>query len=236
MTVKIVRKPNRAEGGITPEERALMNEHCKLWISRSLRTAPVDHSEIKSAIVDLYAAAGLAAPRVVVVPSPLIMAFAYGASAAIWYERRHSSGPATRAATDAAARSFIYDVTRAAIHAATNAATDAAVAAARAATYAAARDAIDAATNAAEFSVLSICFAPSRMMALTPDPVAKLLLLLRCDGVSALNSGEQHMSNLRLCGGVYSHVAFVLLFLLTQKRIDFARDPKCLWMQCRRVV
>ena len=98
---KIIRTPTRAEGGVTPTELEAMAEHSKLWIKRALRTEPVDHDEIKSAVVDLYAAAGLAAPIVVVVPSPLVMAFSYGAAAAIWHGQ-HSN--ATDNATDNATR------------------------------------------------------------------------------------------------------------------------------------
>ena len=134
---KIVRTKSKAYGGITPEEKARMNEHAKLWISRAMRTDPIEPDKIIPAIEGLYQVAGLKKPRVVIVPSPLVMAFAYGASAAIWYARKNpAKGDATYAATGAA--------TYAATYAATGAAT-------RAATYAATRAATDAATGAATY-------------------------------------------------------------------------------------
>ncbi len=140
---KIVRTKTRAEGGITPEEKARMDEHSKLWIGRAMRTEPIEPEKIIPAIEGLYKVAGLKTPRVVIVPSPLVMAFAYGASAAIWYARKNNKATdaATRAATDAAT----YDATDAATRAATYAATYDAT---RAATY----DATSAATRAAKKS------------------------------------------------------------------------------------
>lgn len=107
-------------------------------------------------------------PRVVIVPSPLVMAFAYGAAAAIWqkngaatfaaYDAIDATFAAIAAATDAAIDDATYDATRAAIaaiydatFAATVAATDAtydAIVATRVATRNATRVAIDAATDA----------------------------------------------------------------------------------------
>ncbi len=132
----IIRTPTFAGGGLTPDELARMRAHSALWIARAMRTEPADPAKIVPAIHGLYRAAGLKAPRVVIVPSPLVMAFAYGASAAIWHQR------STRSATDAATRDATYAATYAATDAATYAATDAA-------TYAATRDATDAATRAA---------------------------------------------------------------------------------------
>ncbi len=84
---KIIRTPTKAQGGITPEERVLMAEHVKLWISRAFRTGRTDPAELMPAIEGIYAAANLARPRVVIVPSPLVMAFAFGAASAIWAAR-----------------------------------------------------------------------------------------------------------------------------------------------------
>ena len=106
---KIVRTPTQATGGITADEAKAMKAHADLWISRAMRTTPVDVDEITSAVHDLYAAAGLKQPRVVVVPSPLVMAFAYGASAAIWWNRKTAN--ATRNATDNATRNATYNAT-----------------------------------------------------------------------------------------------------------------------------
>ena len=99
---KIIRTKMRAEGGITAVERSAMEEHAKLWIKRVLRTDPIEPDKIIPAIEALYAAANLKKPRVVIVPSPMVMAFAYGAASAIWYIRKKQKTTATRAATRAA--------------------------------------------------------------------------------------------------------------------------------------
>ena len=91
MANKIVRTETKATGGITPDEKLRMDAHTKIWISRAMRTAPIESGKIIPAIEGLYKAAGLKKPRVVIVPSPLVMAFAYGASAAIWYEKKQGS-------------------------------------------------------------------------------------------------------------------------------------------------
>ena len=123
---KIVRTPTKATGGITDAERDEMKKHADLWISRAMRTTPVDVDEITSAVHDLYAAAGLTQPRVVVVPSPLVMAFAYGASAAIWWNRKtdNATRNATDNATDNATRNATDNATDNATHNATYNATD----------------------------------------------------------------------------------------------------------------
>ena len=106
MTARIVRTPTRATGGITPEEKTRLDEHAKLWIARAFRTDQIEPDKIVPAIEDLYAAAGLKKPRVIIVPSPLVMAFAYGASAAIIYQRKNGSvATATASATDSATAS-----------------------------------------------------------------------------------------------------------------------------------
>ena len=143
--MKIIRTPTRAEGGLTEDERQRMAEHVKLWTARAFRTKPIDPDKITSAIEGIYAAAGLKIPHVVIVPSPRIMAFAGGFSAAIWY-LHDATYDATRAATD----DETYDATRAATHDATRTATSAATSAVTyAATYAATSDATSAVTDAA---------------------------------------------------------------------------------------
>ena len=82
MASKIIRRKDRAEGGITDAERAAMAEHTKTWIANAMRTDRADPQEVREAIVGLYAAAGLPEPRVVLVPSPRIMAFAGGFASA----------------------------------------------------------------------------------------------------------------------------------------------------------
>jgi Zn-dependent protease with chaperone function len=69
-----------------------------------MRTDPIDPAKIVPAIEGLYAAAKLKKPRVVIVPSPLVMAFAYGASAWIWHCRKNGKDAATHDATRAATR------------------------------------------------------------------------------------------------------------------------------------
>lgn len=102
---KIIRTPTRAEGGLMPDEERRMVEHTKMWVSRAFRTAPIEPSKIVPAIEGIYAAAGLKKPRVVIVPSPLVMAFAYGASAAIWHARKNSTTySATRACFEIAGK------------------------------------------------------------------------------------------------------------------------------------
>ena len=139
MDKKIIRTKTRAEGGITPEEKEKMDKISRKWIGIAFRTDPIDPSKIIPAIERLYACAGLKKPRVVIVPSPCVMAFAYGASAWIWYCRKNAS---TLAATLAATLSATLSATRDATDAATDAAT-------RAATYVATRDATDFATRVA---------------------------------------------------------------------------------------
>jgi hypothetical protein len=154
----IIRTPSRASGGITAEERRLMDEHTKVWIKRAFRTEPIVPEKIVPAIKALYAAAGLTSPRVVIVPSPLVMAFAYGAAGAIWATRdaaraekyaatydatnamRDTTQVATYAVTDLTTREATYDATQAATYAAY---------ALRDATYAALHDAAHDATRAA---------------------------------------------------------------------------------------
>ena len=137
---KIIRTPTRVAGGITPEEKIALDAHAKLWIARAMRTNPIEPDKIIPAIEGLYAAAGLKKPRVVIVPSPLVMACAYGAAAAIWDQ---SGSTATDAATDAAT------------YAATRDATDATFAATDAATRDATRTALG--TSDAERGAIRAC-------------------------------------------------------------------------------
>jgi len=50
-----------------------------------IQTGRVDRAKLTDAIERLYVVSGLKKPRVVIVPSPLVMAIAYGLSAGIWY-------------------------------------------------------------------------------------------------------------------------------------------------------
>ena len=119
---KIVRTPQRAAGGITPAEKLAMDDIAREWTKIAMRTDPIRPDKIVPAIHALYAAAGMPCKRVVIVPSPLVMAFAYGAAAWIWHSRKDTAA-ATAAATDEAT----YEATRAATYAATYEATYAAI-------------------------------------------------------------------------------------------------------------
>jgi hypothetical protein len=111
-TKKIIRTPTRAEGGLTDAEREAMAIHTQKWIANAMRTDKADPEKLGPAICRLYAAAGLKAPRVILVPSPRVMAFAGGFSAAIWHRRGvAATDDATYAATDDATRAATYDAT-----------------------------------------------------------------------------------------------------------------------------
>ena len=114
---KIIRTPTRVEGGITDHENSKLDEHARLWIKRAFRTDPIDPEKIKPAIRGIYAAAGLQDPIVVIVPSPLVMAFAYGAAATIW-------GTTTSSATLSATDDATHRATSSATSSATRSATD----------------------------------------------------------------------------------------------------------------
>jgi len=152
---KIIRTPTSAKGGITPAEKIQLDAHTKKWIANAMRTDSVVPSRVYASVKALYKASGLKEPRVIVVPSPIVMAFA-GVISACTLEFRskgfiatHATHAATYDATDAATDA----ATRAATHAATYDATDAATyAATRAATYAATYDATYAATRDATYA------------------------------------------------------------------------------------
>ena len=156
---KIVRTPTKATGGITEAERAAMAEHSKLWIARAMRTTPVDVAEITEAIEGLYRVSGLKRPRVVVVPSPLVMAFGYGAGAAIWSKRksnatRNATYNATRNATDSATVTATLTATYSAtLNATRNATVNATYNATRNATLNATDNATDSATYSATYNI-----------------------------------------------------------------------------------
>ena len=157
---KIVRTKTLAKGGITPGEKARMDLIAQKWIGIAMQTDPIDPDKITPAIHALYATAGLKKPRVVIVPSPLVMAAAYGASAAIWHQRsattsatRSATDSATYSATDSATRSATRSATYSATHSATDSATDSATTSATdSATYSATRSATASATASATYS------------------------------------------------------------------------------------
>lgn len=109
-TTEIVRRPDFAGGGITDAERQAMAENVKLWTARAFRTDPIEPDKITGAIRGLYSAAHLKQPRIIIVPSPFVMALAGGFASAIWYSRKQGWN-ATSAATDAATRAATDDNT-----------------------------------------------------------------------------------------------------------------------------
>ena len=143
---------------LTEDHRARLKPWADKWIANAISTKPMDEEEreiCRKAVIGLYAAANLHPPRIVFAPSPFVVRFAGGFSAAIWFKRkttnaraatRAATDAATCAATDAATYAATYDATDAATRAATYAATYAAT---RAATYDATDDATDDATRAA---------------------------------------------------------------------------------------
>ena len=161
---KIIRTKTSAEGGITAAEKRQMDAITQEWIGIAMRTDPIDPAKITPAIHALYAAADLPAPRVVIVPSPLVMAFAYGASAAVWHTRGATDSAtlsatlsATDSATDSATRSATLSATYSATLSATRSATDSAtlsatLSATRSATYSATDSATLSATRGATLS------------------------------------------------------------------------------------
>lgn len=121
--MKIVRTPTRASGGITSEEKMRMGALVEKWKSIAFKTGRCDVTKITDAIERLYASAGLKKPRVVVVPSPFVMACAYGVASCWWALRgKLKSVEATASDTDAATRAATFDATDAATDA-TDAAT-----------------------------------------------------------------------------------------------------------------
>mgnify|MGYP001018559786 CR=1 FL=1 len=105
----VVRTKTKATGGITPEEKVKLGAVAQEWIGIAMRTESIEPDKIAPAIEGIYEAANLKKPRVVIAPSPLVMAFAYGAAAWIWYCRKQ--GGATIDATIDATRDAIIDAT-----------------------------------------------------------------------------------------------------------------------------
>ena len=162
MAAQIIRRTDRAEGGITEAERAAMTKCAKEWIANAMRTDRADPQEVGDAIRALYAAADLPAPRVVLVPSPRIMAFAGGFASAAWWRRDNPDAVRTDAATRAATDDATDAATDAATRDATRAATDAA-------TYDATRDATRAATDDATYDATRDATGVGGLFALAAD-------------------------------------------------------------------
>jgi len=136
MGEKIIRTTKRAEGGITEEEKKKMDAISKKWIDIALRTSPTDYKDVEDSITRLYAAADLSKPNIVLVPSPRVMAWAYGISSAVWYLSKNIQNEATYRAIAEATDGATYEVTDEATRGATYGATRRAIAeATREATY-----------------------------------------------------------------------------------------------------
>jgi hypothetical protein len=52
---KIIRTKSKAHGGITSEEKEKMSAHAQLWISRAMRTDPIEPEKIIPAIEGIIA-------------------------------------------------------------------------------------------------------------------------------------------------------------------------------------
>ena len=154
---KIIRTATQAKGGITAAEKAAFKIHAEKWINNALRTDPVDTDRVTAAIKSLYSSAGLKEPQVIIVPSPIVMAFAGGFSSAILWSRKatdEATAQATIQATDQATDQATAQATAQATRQATDQATRQATAqatdqATRQATYQASRQATDQATEQA---------------------------------------------------------------------------------------
>ena len=166
---------------LTEANKAKIPDWNRRWEQIIMSTAAMtddDRRITKDAILGMYAAAKLDAPKAIVfVRSPIEAAIVAGAAAAWWHERengpvgqlcsatdsatrsatRSVTDSATRSATDSATRSATYSATdsatRSATRSATGSATDSATrSATRSATYSAMRSAADSATDPATVS------------------------------------------------------------------------------------
>ena len=142
----IIRSKTKASGGVTDQELAKMKIHSQKWIDNAMKTDHIDKDAITDAIHQLYRVSGLEEPVVVIVPSPLVMKYAYGAAAAIWYNKSYNIDDATRRATYNATDDSTRRATRVATYNATYEATRRAT---YRATYDATYDATDDATRRA---------------------------------------------------------------------------------------
>jgi len=112
---------------LTEEHRAQLKPWADKWIANAMSTKAMDDEErelCRRAVVGMYAAAGLKAPRVVFTPSPISAAFAAGFASWIWYCRKLATDQATNQATDQATDQATYQATHQATIQATYQATD----------------------------------------------------------------------------------------------------------------
>lgn len=85
---EIVRTKAEIKGPLTEDEIIRLKEHAKKWNGYVFRTDNIDQSVIRPIIEKLYEVSELKKkPYVTTISSPLAMAFAYGAAAAIIEKR-----------------------------------------------------------------------------------------------------------------------------------------------------
>lgn len=165
---KFVRTPTYVAGGLTEDEKVAMAAHTQKWVANALSTEPVEPARLTAAIRSLYRVTGQKQPRVVIVPSPLVMAFAGGFAAAIWESRK---------------RGAVTDTKRGAVTDTNSATNDATYQATRGATYTAAdstiRDAVGTATRATRRG------APSVTTDVAIDRATRVTDVATCDAIDA---------------------------------------------------
>ena len=117
---------------LTDEHRAQLKPWADKWIANAMSTAAMtdlDREICRDAVRRLYEAGGCVPPpveRIVFVSSPMVMRFAAGAAAWIWYQRS-ATDSATDSATYSATDSATYSATDIATASATDSATESAI-------------------------------------------------------------------------------------------------------------
>src|SRR5262245_34816035 len=100
---------------LTDEHKAQLPAWHARGLAKALSTEPMTEDDRKrsvKAVLEMYAAANLPAPKnIVFVPSPFVLRFAGGFAAAIWYLRRNSTRSATWSATANATESATWSAT-----------------------------------------------------------------------------------------------------------------------------
>ena len=81
---------------LTPEDKQAIAAISEKWDRVLMRTEPIEPDKIIPAIEALYRTAGRECKRVVIVPSPMIAAFVYGAATWIWHTRKEEAEAAPR--------------------------------------------------------------------------------------------------------------------------------------------
>jgi len=90
MTDKIIRTPTKATGGVTEKEKVLLKQYADMWTKRILSTNSADFSQLEPAIKGLYRVSNLKEPEVILVKSPVMMAFMFGACSVLVEENENS--------------------------------------------------------------------------------------------------------------------------------------------------